>query len=416
MYLTRPFAGPTTVQDIYIQIPVGYNATAYYEPSVAKWAWQRGQTWDQARYGKRIFTMCWYQDHVQGWLDTYSNGGCWDWLFSQQRAVAPTIAIQPQSMAVTAGTGATFTVTASGTAPLSYQWTRNGSIIGGAVDASYAIPATVAADNGATFIATVANYGGQAVSASATLTVNANANLISVVALGDHQVIQRMIGTTMGTVAVAGSYSGSPDRLQARVLANGGGAAVVDWSTVETAPSGGNYLSSLAVPQGGWYQLEVRSCDAAGNTLASAVAPTKWGVGINLLCLGQSNMLGFGDNAFTIADDRVGVLAGGTTWQHMADPWIAGGKASCGPALGNALVAALGIPVGLVPSAAGTTWMVGTSWNVLSHLAVQRDGRRRPAHFATDMRSPEAWCFGGEYYEPRGVEDVQGGFTKDVIA
>src|SRR6266404_3744146 len=41
-------------------------------------------------------------------------------------AVAPTITTQPANQTVTAGQTATFTVVATGTAPLSYQWQKNG--------------------------------------------------------------------------------------------------------------------------------------------------------------------------------------------------------------------------------------------------------------------------------------------------
>src|SRR6185437_5122022 len=65
--------------------------------------------------------------------------------------VAPSITSQPVSRTVTAGQTATFTVTASGTAPLTYQWQRNGAAIGGAASASYTTPAATSADNGAQF-------------------------------------------------------------------------------------------------------------------------------------------------------------------------------------------------------------------------------------------------------------------------
>ncbi len=45
--------------------------------------------------------------------------------------MAPTITTQPLSQSVTAGAAATFTVVAAGTAPLSYQWSKNGATIGG---------------------------------------------------------------------------------------------------------------------------------------------------------------------------------------------------------------------------------------------------------------------------------------------
>ncbi len=55
-------------------------------------------------------------------------------------AVAPTITTQPASKTVTAGQTATFTVAATGTAPLSYQWQKNGSAISGAIASTYTTP------------------------------------------------------------------------------------------------------------------------------------------------------------------------------------------------------------------------------------------------------------------------------------
>src|ERR1019366_8014598 len=43
----------------------------------------------------------------------------------------PSIVTQPQSQTVGVGSNVTFTVTASGTAPLSYQWRLNGTNIAG---------------------------------------------------------------------------------------------------------------------------------------------------------------------------------------------------------------------------------------------------------------------------------------------
>ena len=84
----------------------------------------------------------------------------------------PSIASQPTSQTVNAGQTATFAVTASGTATLTYQWSKNGSAIGGATSASYTTPATASADNGAQFTVTVSNAAGNVTSSSATLTVN----------------------------------------------------------------------------------------------------------------------------------------------------------------------------------------------------------------------------------------------------
>ncbi|HEY2548524.1 MAG TPA: immunoglobulin domain-containing protein, partial [Candidatus Acidoferrum sp.] len=89
-------------------------------------------------------------------------------------AVAPTITTQPASQTVTAGQTATFSVVASGTAPLSYQWQTNGAAISGATAASYTTPATTTANSGTTYKVVVTNSAGSATSASAILTVNAD--------------------------------------------------------------------------------------------------------------------------------------------------------------------------------------------------------------------------------------------------
>jgi hypothetical protein len=85
--------------------------------------------------------------------------------------VAPSITAQPVSQTVTAGQTATFSVIASGTAPLRYQWQRNGGAIGNATSPSYTTPATSTSDNGAQFTVLVTNSVGSVTSNAATLTV-----------------------------------------------------------------------------------------------------------------------------------------------------------------------------------------------------------------------------------------------------
>jgi hypothetical protein len=87
--------------------------------------------------------------------------------------VAPSITTQPSSHTITAGQTATFSVTASGTAPLSHQWRKNGTAISGATSSSYTTPAETTSDNGAQFTVVVSNSAGSVTSNAATLTVNA---------------------------------------------------------------------------------------------------------------------------------------------------------------------------------------------------------------------------------------------------
>ena len=83
----------------------------------------------------------------------------------------PAITIQPASQTVTSGQTATFSVAATGTAPLSYQWQKNGTAIAGATSPSYTTPPTTIADSGAQFTVVVSNPAGSVTSTVAILTV-----------------------------------------------------------------------------------------------------------------------------------------------------------------------------------------------------------------------------------------------------
>ena len=86
----------------------------------------------------------------------------------------PSITSHPSNRTVAVGQSATFSVTASGAAPLSYQWQRNGANIAGATSSSYTLASAQASDNGARFRAVVTNPFGTATSNEATLTVTSN--------------------------------------------------------------------------------------------------------------------------------------------------------------------------------------------------------------------------------------------------
>ena len=86
---------------------------------------------------------------------------------------APTITTQPANASVNAGQTATFSVVATGSGTLGYQWRKNGTDITGATSSSYTTPATITADNGAQFTVVVSNAFGSVTSTAATLTVAA---------------------------------------------------------------------------------------------------------------------------------------------------------------------------------------------------------------------------------------------------
>jgi hypothetical protein len=90
------------------------------------------------------------------------------------KPTSASITTQPANLTVMLGQTATFTVMASGTAPLTYQWRKNAANLPGATAASYTTLAASTADNGTKFDVVVSNSVGSVTSSSATLAVNAS--------------------------------------------------------------------------------------------------------------------------------------------------------------------------------------------------------------------------------------------------
>ena len=78
---------------------------------------------------------------------------------------------QPASTTVLAGWKAVFSVTATGTAPLTYQWFRDEVEIPAATAGSYVLDPVTPADSGAVFTVRVSNAAGSVTSSPAALTV-----------------------------------------------------------------------------------------------------------------------------------------------------------------------------------------------------------------------------------------------------
>ncbi|MEN9813186.1 MAG: hypothetical protein RL479_1872, partial [Verrucomicrobiota bacterium] len=84
----------------------------------------------------------------------------------------PAITTQPVSKSVATGASHTFSATASGTAPLTYAWYKEGRLVASGSNADLVL-AAVAPSDGGTYRLVVSNSAGSAVSESATLTVTA---------------------------------------------------------------------------------------------------------------------------------------------------------------------------------------------------------------------------------------------------
>ena len=169
-------------------------------------------------------------------------------------AVAPSITAQPVSQSVGSGATATFSVTANGTAPLSYQWQKapSGSStfsnISGATSASYTTPATVSTDNGSQFKCVVTNSVSSATSSAATLSVNTASASITV-----QPANQRV------TVGKTASFS---------VTATGSTPISYQW---QKAPSGSSTFSNISGATGSSYTTPATASGDSGSSFRCVV-------------------------------------------------------------------------------------------------------------------------------------------------
>ncbi|WP_435894046.1 sialate O-acetylesterase [Oceaniferula spumae] len=170
------------------------------------------------------------------------------------------------------------------------------------------------------------------------------------------QIIQREADNTAG-IPVSGTYSGSADSIEARVVAGDSGTSS-DWQTVDISPSDGNFSGTLAdIQAGGWYTLEVRKVE--GGVSGGVTTLDRVGVGDIYVIAGQSNSANFGSPAITSTEDRVSARLSTTanSWEHASDPLpIANGSGgSPWTRLGDLLVASEDIPIGFISVGQGGT-------------------------------------------------------------
>ena len=147
-------------------------------------------------------------------------------------AFVPAITTQLSSSTVISGGAASFSVVATGTSPLAYQWKKDGSSISGATSSTYTIASTKTADAGS-YTVVVTNSAGSVTSNSTVLTIIAprlyslavrtalEAKQILIVGFtmsgGAKNVLLRAAGPTLGAFGVPGTmadpkldlYSGS---------------------------------------------------------------------------------------------------------------------------------------------------------------------------------------------------------------
>ncbi|RLS76854.1 MAG: hypothetical protein DWI00_05925 [Planctomycetota bacterium] len=123
---------------------------------------------------------------------------------------------------------------------------------------------------------------------------------------------------------------------------------------------GNSVTSSILVPAGGWYRLEIRYTSGDGKTQHSG-AVERFGVGEVFLVAGQSYATNTNDEKQNVTDPLQRVVAfnaANQTWNVANDPQPAPDGSDGGsiwPPLGDSLVQDLGVPVAFVNVAVGAT-------------------------------------------------------------
>lgn len=182
---------------------------------------------------------------------------------------APIITSQPVSQRIAAGQPVTFSVQASGTAPLSGQWQRNGVDLPGKTGLSLTLPAVTLADSGARFRVRVSNAAGSVLSNEAVLTVpNGTAPVASI--------LTPTPGSQYRATQVI-SFSGQATDAEDGTLPPSAFTWRVDFHHAEhlhpfVPPTSGTRGGSFTVPDVGevasdvWYRIHLTVTDASGLT------------------------------------------------------------------------------------------------------------------------------------------------------
>ena len=138
---------------------------------------------------------------------------------------------------------------------------------------------------------------------------------------------------------------------------------VAPWKRLQSKPvnaSSDSFETTINVPAGGWYRLEIRSGTADGEVQAYGVVD-RFGVGEVFLVAGQSHATNTNDEKQSVTDPLQRVVAFNTadqTWNVANDPQPAPDGSDGGsiwPPLGDSLVMDLGVPVAFVNVAVGAT-------------------------------------------------------------
>lgn len=160
--------------------------------------------------------------------------------------------------------------------------------------------------------------------------------LLTLESLSDLQVVQRVVG--QAAVTISGNYYSATDGIQARVVDHNTDNEVVAWTTITMSQSEGLYSGTITVPEGGWYNIQIRKLNNDSVRLNTSL---RIGVGVLVGVIGQSQA----EQMFTTTSSPDSV--NDITSRFDETGW-ARATANGAIRLGNTLATALGVPIGLL--------------------------------------------------------------------
>lgn len=285
-------------------------------------------------------------------------------------AVPPTITQQPADLTVTAGQPASFTVAATGTGPLSYQWQRDGVAIPGATSATYTIAQTVILDSDAVFGAVVTNLAGSATSNNATLTVNASAPVLTIT---PQPADTSVTAGTAASFTVGGNCSSGTLQIQWQRSAGAG----VTWTDIASATATTYSLNTVIGDNGARLRAQL-ACSGQSGAASNAATLTVTAPGALTLSLlpivglrDQAEIPGMAgidqDNAGSfsfITSNRVKRLSADLGTINT----VAGSLAS-GSTDGPAATALFNIPLALTHDVSGNLYVADSNNHTIRRIA-----------------------------------------------
>ncbi len=326
--------------------------------------------------------------------------------FTTAAAIPPSITTQPVSQTVIAGSNASFTVAASGTAPFSYQWRKGGAAIAGnptASSATLALTNVQAGDIGSYDVVVSNGVGSPVLSTAATLGVTATAPVI--VTQPVSQTVTAGDNVTFTVSATGSTPFAYQWRRNAVNLTDGGNLSGANSATLN--------LTGATLANGGTYSVVVSNGVGSPATSSNAVLlvnplPQPFTAG-NLVVVrvgsGTGSLVGTGNAVYLDEFTPAGALVQSVALPVVANggnqPFVLGGTSTTEGGLTRSADARFLTLGGYATGTGGSASLSGTTSSAINRVVARVDAGAG-VNTATVLSD---WSSGSS---PRGVTSLDG--------